>query len=170
MHVSGELDLASSPELERTIREAQRDASLVVLDPRGLTFIDCAGIHTIVEGAGRARREGGWLMLMVASPLVERLLALTGGDDLVTIFDADLDLEPPGPAGQPGTRRRWRPGADRGSAPAGAPRFGQLGRRTPLRAVQDDAEGGTSPSDASAPVWPRSTPERGRASEGPPSG
>jgi anti-anti-sigma factor len=133
VHVAGELDLASSPRLERTLGEAQQDSSLVVLDPRGLTFIDCAGIHVIVESAGRARSEGGWLMLMVASPLVERLLTLTGGADLVTIFDADLDLEPPEPEPQPTGARRWRPGR--------LGRAQEVGRRGELRAVRDDTRG-----------------------------
>jgi anti-anti-sigma factor len=160
VHVTGELDLASSPHLERTLREAQKNTRLVVLDPRGLTFIDCAGIHTIVESAARARREGGWLMLMVASPLVERLLTLTGGHDLVTIFDVelehDLDLAPRPPVRDTHPTRRWRTGSTR------TPELGRHGR---LRAVRDNAEAAPLPSGVSATAWSRPTPGRDHATK-----
>ncbi len=166
VHLAGELDLAGTPRLESTLDEAQRSASLVVLDPRGLTFIDCAGIHTILESAARARHRGGWLMLMVASPIVERMLGLTGRHDLVTVFDVELGLELPSPEGRARRGRRWRPGVLRSASQAsqaGPPQDPQLGRHRGLRAVQDNAEDAPSPSGVRRPAWSRSTPGRDHA-------
>jgi anti-anti-sigma factor len=164
VHVAGELDLASSPRLERTLKEAQKNTRLVVLDPRGLTFIDCAGIHTILESAARARSEGGWLMLMVASPLVERLLTLTGGHDLVTIFDVDLEPDPRESAADKRAPRRWRPGSVRAVAKTGvADSTPELERHGRLRAVRDNAEDAPLPSGVRAAAWSRPTPGRDHA-------
>jgi anti-anti-sigma factor len=64
VHVEGEVDLATSPQLLRTLGEAQREARLVVLDVREVTFIDSAGVHAILAAAATARREGQRLMLV----------------------------------------------------------------------------------------------------------
>ncbi|MGI9082213.1 MAG: STAS domain-containing protein, partial [Thermoleophilaceae bacterium] len=49
VYVAGELDVATAPQLEQTLREAQSEARLVVLDLRELTFVDSAGVHVIVD-------------------------------------------------------------------------------------------------------------------------
>src|ERR1700689_468834 len=59
IHVSGELDIATSPELDRVLREAERDAHLVVLDLSELTFIDICSIRVILAAAGRVCPRGG---------------------------------------------------------------------------------------------------------------
>ena len=56
VHVAGELDIATTPQLERTLREAQLQARLVVLDLRELAFIDSSGVHAIVNAGIRARQ------------------------------------------------------------------------------------------------------------------
>ncbi len=68
LYVNGELDLATAPQLERALDVSQRDSLLVVLEPRGLTFIDCAGLRVIVDAAARARERAGWLLLVASSP------------------------------------------------------------------------------------------------------
>ena len=57
VHVAGELDIATTPQLERTLRETQQGARLVVLDLRAVTFMDCAGVHAIVDAPGRVTDE-----------------------------------------------------------------------------------------------------------------
>ena len=47
--------LATSPQLERTLDESA--ARLVVLDMRDLGFMDCSGVHAIVEASHRARER-----------------------------------------------------------------------------------------------------------------
>ena len=96
VHVAGELDLASAPQLAHTLREAQLDARLVVLDLRDLTFIDSSGVHVIIDAARAARREGRRLMLVRGPSEVDRVLELTGASAHLSIFD--LHPAEPSPA------------------------------------------------------------------------
>jgi anti-sigma B factor antagonist len=96
VHVAGELDLVTSPELDEVLQGAQDSARLVVLDLRALTFIDSSAVHVILHAAGRGRRTGGRLMLVRGPSQVDLVLTLTGASDKVSIFD--LDAAEPAPA------------------------------------------------------------------------
>ena len=79
VEASGELDLLTTPELERALRDAAAAcAQLVVLDLRSLTFIDSSGVHAIEDFSLRARQRGGKLVVSHAPEHVVRLFALTG--------------------------------------------------------------------------------------------
>lgn len=95
VHVAGALDIATSPQLDRALRESP--AKLVVIDLREVAFMDCAGVHTIVEASVSARRDGRRLILLRGTPNVNRLFALTGTDDDVEIADLDLFMPPEQP-------------------------------------------------------------------------
>jgi anti-anti-sigma factor len=96
VHVAGELDFASALQLERTLRETQQRARLVLLDLRELTFMDSAGVHTIVNASIDARQRGRRLVVLRGSPNVDRLFTLTGSSAAVEIGDLDHPLgEPP---------------------------------------------------------------------------
>ena len=86
VHVAGALDIATTPQLEQTLRES--DARLVVLDMRDLGFMDCAGVHTIVDATASARRDGRRLVLVRGIPYVDRLFRLTGNADEIEIGEA----------------------------------------------------------------------------------
>jgi anti-anti-sigma factor len=96
VYVAGELDVATSPQLRRTLGEARLDARLVVLDLREVTLIDSPGIHVILDAAAEARREWGRLMLVRGSVPVERMLTLTRVTDQVLTFDLQPDEPSPG--------------------------------------------------------------------------
>jgi anti-sigma B factor antagonist len=83
------MDLASGPRLAATLREAQLEARMVVVDLRELTFIDSSGVHVILAAADRARQEGGRLMLVRGPVQVDRVFTLTGAFAQVMIFDLD---------------------------------------------------------------------------------
>ena len=87
VRVEGELDIATAPRLERTLRRAERRARLVVLDLRELTFIDCSGVYRIADAAIRARRACRRLILVRGPSQVDRLLVLTGVSDFIEIRD-----------------------------------------------------------------------------------
>jgi anti-anti-sigma factor len=76
--VCGEIDLASGPALERALREAERPAGRVVLDLEGLEFIDCIGIHVLIDAQERAEANGHELILTHIPPHAERVFRLTG--------------------------------------------------------------------------------------------
>jgi anti-sigma B factor antagonist len=68
----GELDLGTAPRLEQALAEASGD---VLLDLRGLTFMDSTGVRVLLEAAER----GGL-----------RILAPDGGDVRVTIEETGI--------------------------------------------------------------------------------
>ncbi len=87
VYLAGELDIATAPQLERTLRESQHRAHLTVLDLRELAFIDCAGVHTIVEASLRARHAGRRLVLVRGRPDIYRMFTLTHSTAQVDIGD-----------------------------------------------------------------------------------
>ena len=97
VHVAGELDIATTSQLDRTLREAELQTRLVVLDLREVGFMDSAGVHAIVDASVRAREVGRRLVLLRGPPDVDRMFALTGSSDEVEICDVDRGA-PPGQA------------------------------------------------------------------------
>ena len=96
VEAAGELDLATAPQLRQTLTEARQSFPLVVLDLRELTFMDGSGVHVIVEVAGEAKREGGWLLVMHGSAQIERLFTLTEAHTQVLILDLNTPASGPG--------------------------------------------------------------------------
>lgn len=89
VRVTGELDIATAPQLERMLREAEDRGRLTVLDLRDLTFMDCAGVHTIVNATAAARRIGQRLILVRGTPRVERVFVLATVLEAIEIVDLD---------------------------------------------------------------------------------
>ncbi len=94
VRVTGELDTATAPYLEKTLRQAELRAKRVVLDLRELTFIDCTGIHSVVAASNRARQADGQLVLVRGPSHVDRVFTLTGTSDALEIVDLDA-VSPP---------------------------------------------------------------------------
>jgi anti-sigma B factor antagonist len=94
VHVAGELDVATAPDFERVMREAERQAGLVVVDLRELAFIDSCGLHAIVNASIRARRLGRRLVVLRGPPTVHRMFTLNA-------FTHDLEIGDVGPGDPP---------------------------------------------------------------------
>jgi anti-anti-sigma factor len=94
VNVTGELDITTAPELERTLYDSQQLAHLTVLDLRELTFMDCAGVHAIVKASLRARKDGCRLLIVRGRPDIYRMFTLTGCSGAVDIGDLD-PVHPP---------------------------------------------------------------------------
>jgi anti-anti-sigma factor len=88
VQVAGEVDLATSRQLERTLREAQLDTRLIVLDAREVTFIDSSGVHVIVDASATAQWGGAQLILM-SGRVVDRMLELSGAHGRVRTLGLD---------------------------------------------------------------------------------
>jgi len=78
--VSGELDIARVPALDRQLRAAEHAAPVVVLDLRPLEHVDSSGAALILSTDRRMRRAGGRLVVVRGSVEVQWLLALMGVD------------------------------------------------------------------------------------------
>ena len=71
----------------KPLGEAQHRARLVVLDLRGLTFLDAAGVHAIVDASIDARRNDRRLLLMRAPYMIQRAFELTGASGQIETFE-----------------------------------------------------------------------------------
>jgi anti-anti-sigma factor len=89
--VSGELDVASSHLLEEELGKVS-DAALVVVDLRGVTFIDSTGLGVLVRAHQRAQEQGKRIGFVRGNGQVERLLTLTGLDDELLVADSAEQL------------------------------------------------------------------------------
>ncbi|WP_063780841.1 STAS domain-containing protein [Nonomuraea sp. SBT364] len=85
VEVAGELDIATTPLLRARLREAvARGPGEVVLDLRGLTFADAAGLGALVAARLHAEAGGSSLVLAEVPPSLTRLLRITGLDAHLT--------------------------------------------------------------------------------------
>ena len=87
----GELDLATTPQLDHALNQALQRAPLVIIDLRHLTFIDSSGIRAILSAEETARRTGQRLVLIHNSGPVGCLLALLGLTARLKIVDLTAD-------------------------------------------------------------------------------
>ncbi|WP_336206553.1 STAS domain-containing protein [Nonomuraea sp. LPB2021202275-12-8] len=78
--VSGELDIATTELLRAHLFDALERAGEVVLEVSGLSFIDAAGLGTLVAIRSRARLLRTRLLLAGTPPPMARLLRITGLD------------------------------------------------------------------------------------------
>lgn len=107
VEIRGELDLDATEQLEHALRAALAAAvGTVELDLGAVVFCDCAALNVLLDLRERGLRQGKKVVVRSASPVVERLLELTGTAQLFTDADprpADdaLDAGPPrGPGGE----------------------------------------------------------------------
>ncbi len=89
VRVAGELNVETLTELDRTLRERQLQARLVVLDLRELKFMDSSGAHALFSHAVRARKAGRRLVLLRGPAIVDRMLTLAGCSGDLEIGDID---------------------------------------------------------------------------------
>jgi len=82
IRASGELDLSDCPKLEHALLDAEAsEAAWILLDIDGLTFIDVAGIQTLVTAWRRSEKNGGRLQFTAGSGNVADMLRLTSLDN-----------------------------------------------------------------------------------------
>ena len=85
--VTGELDMASAPELDACLL-ALADADVIV-DLAGLTFMDSSGISVLIVAFKRSVKHGRTFVLRAPPAQVARVLQLSGTDQVFTIEPPD---------------------------------------------------------------------------------
>jgi anti-sigma B factor antagonist len=91
--IRGELDLASGPQLQEALdRISPEETEVVIIDLRGLEFMDSTGLSIIVRAHQRLAAEGCELGLVRGSPQVQRLLELTGVAERLRLAGAPEEL------------------------------------------------------------------------------
>lgn len=85
--VTGELDLASTPDLRDALARAEGGAwAVIMLDLAQLTFIDSAGIRVLLEAAAFSRDHGDRLRIRPGhESQVARLLEVTAVQRLLPL-------------------------------------------------------------------------------------
>jgi len=85
----GELDIATTPELEQALVEATADASAqIVLDLRELSFMDSTGLRALAQANSRADDAGVKLSIVRGPRQIARVLEISGLGGLLPMVDA----------------------------------------------------------------------------------
>jgi anti-anti-sigma factor len=87
VHVAGDIDIATVPQLEHVLAVALSRSLAVVLDLQDVTFLDSGGTRAIVMASVLARAAGRELVLLHGPAHVDRLFDLTGNADQVVFFE-----------------------------------------------------------------------------------
>jgi stage II sporulation protein AA (anti-sigma F factor antagonist) len=96
--LKGELDLVSVSKVAEVLDELEPQADGVrhiVLDLRGLTFMDVPGLRELLRRSESARENHHNLAVVRGSAAIQRLLTLTGVEDMLVLVDDPADLVPP---------------------------------------------------------------------------
>jgi anti-sigma B factor antagonist len=87
--VSGEVDLHTTPELERALAAPVTEGvTQLVVDLSGATFIDSTALHILLRAARQLDPKGGELIVVVPDPNVRKVFAITGFDRLFSVVPA----------------------------------------------------------------------------------
>lgn len=94
----GELDLATVPQVADAFDGLAVDTDglrHVILDLRGLTFMDATGLRELVRRSNHADQNRYNLAIVRGRAFISRLLALTAVDELLVLVEHPDDLVPP---------------------------------------------------------------------------
>jgi anti-sigma B factor antagonist len=95
LRLDGELDLASVPLLEEAIEKVMISAdapATLVLDLRGLEFIDSTGLRAILLQDKRSGELGQTFALVRGSEQVQRLMQMTRVDEHLRIIASPEEI------------------------------------------------------------------------------
>jgi anti-sigma B factor antagonist len=91
--VSGEVDLATSPELDVAIIAAiDSGTSSVVIDLTDVSFMDSSGLGVIVRALKRCREAENDLDLVITNERVLKVFGITGLDQVIPIHASIEDI------------------------------------------------------------------------------
>jgi anti-anti-sigma factor len=94
----GELDIVTVSKVAEVLDglEPQADGVRhIVLDLRGLTFMDVLGLNELIKQNEYARSNRHNLAVVRGSDAIHRVLKLTGVEELLVLVDDPADLVPP---------------------------------------------------------------------------
>jgi anti-sigma B factor antagonist len=80
VHVAGELDLATAPQLAEALSAVEGQCDRIILDVSGLEFMDSTGLRLVVTQHRRATTDGFEFVVAGAAGAVFEVLRLTGLD------------------------------------------------------------------------------------------
>lgn len=85
----GELDLAAAPTLQGHLLDLERaGATHVVVDLRGLTFMDSSGLRVLIMAHRRTQEGGRRFTVVRGSGHSNRLMLLTRADEALDVIES----------------------------------------------------------------------------------
>jgi anti-sigma B factor antagonist len=85
--VTGEVDLATAPVLERTLLDAAEDRTgQVIVDLTCCSFLDSRGLTALLATRGRLAHSKRSLGLVLSNPNVLKIFQITGFDQIFQIY------------------------------------------------------------------------------------
>ncbi len=89
----GELDMATARHFASALDELERDRpERIVLDLRGLTFLDSTGLRALLGADSRAREVGRRLTILQGPDAVRRVFEITGLEGRLELVDDEASL------------------------------------------------------------------------------
>lgn len=95
--VTGELDVATAPDLRAALAQAVGTYQRITVDLSGLGFCDCTGLGALVAAARTAKAQGAEVRLRAVPRFLVRLLRLSHTDGAFSIGLADRSQSENGP-------------------------------------------------------------------------
>ncbi len=86
--LEGEVDPHTTEQLDHAVDGALASTTELVLELSGVTFIDSAGLRSLIRAQRRAEEAGGSLVLRSPRPSTLRVLEITGLTDELTVEPA----------------------------------------------------------------------------------
>ncbi|MGW5382097.1 STAS domain-containing protein [Nocardia sp. NPDC003963] len=84
--VQGEVDMASAPQLQTALQDAQRGGNQLIVDMSAVGFLGSAGLSVLLVVSEAADPEAG--LRVVVSDAVRRPVELTGLDKLLSVHES----------------------------------------------------------------------------------
>jgi anti-sigma B factor antagonist len=91
MHVSGDLDVYTAPQLKEALDTAGLERKTIVLDLSSVHFIDSTALGMLVATLQKSRARDGELLLVMDDPYLLKIFRITGFDTLFAIFPQVAD-------------------------------------------------------------------------------
>jgi anti-sigma B factor antagonist len=96
-----EIDILHAGGFRAALADAGSGHPVVVVDMSATVFCDSTGLRLLLQASDRAKARGGELRLVLSSPQMLRIFAVTGFDQLFPVF-ATLSGALAGPGPQAG--------------------------------------------------------------------
>jgi anti-sigma B factor antagonist len=93
VRLTGELDISGADEIERTIEEVERSTTgNLVIDLRGLEFMDSTGLRLILSADARSRDRGSELIVVRGPEPVDRVFRMAALDRRLRFVDDPAEI------------------------------------------------------------------------------
>ena len=91
IHVSGDLDVYTAPQLKEALDNMGLAGKTIVLDLSAVHFIDSTALGVLVSTLQQSRAHDGEFCLVMDDPYLLKIFRITGFDSLFSIFPQVAD-------------------------------------------------------------------------------